>query len=233
MRLTTFRLALWITAFTCSWTAPSRSQTRPDATALAAQVQSFYDKTSSIQASFQQSYYYKLYQRSDSSRGKVVFKKPGKMRWDYAQPNGKVMVSDGRMLQVFEPGGKGADGSVEAPQMFEQAIDKHQLPAAFAFLMGTGRLAQDFHFRLIEAQGEHFRDGYVLELTPKTPQPQFEKIVFFVGAGKTQGVVHRIVVLDAAGNRNRFDFKNLKFNASVDPQRFQFRAPAGTRRITP
>ena len=74
---------------------PTAAQdTPPDpGRAVAAAVQSFYDQTTDVSASFHQTYVNRLYKRTDRSKGKVVFKKPGKMRWDYAKPNGKVIVA--------------------------------------------------------------------------------------------------------------------------------------------
>ena len=47
---------------------------------VAAAVQSFYDQTKDVSATFHQTYVNKLYQRTDRSSGRVVFKKPGMMR---------------------------------------------------------------------------------------------------------------------------------------------------------
>src|SRR5687768_9546747 len=90
------------------FTQSSAAQVAPavdgSADAVAAAVQGFYDQTRDVSAAFFQTYVNKLYQRTDRSQGKVVFKKPGMMRWDYDQPNGKVIASDGKMLRVYEPG---------------------------------------------------------------------------------------------------------------------------------
>lgn len=223
-----FLSATWLCAAALPVLAQPQAETPPlDAAAVAAQVQAFYDQNRTVQADFSQSYLYKIYQRQERSQGRVVFKKPGKMRWDYAQPNGKVIVSDGRLLQVYEPGDQAESG-----QLLEQKIDQHQLPAAFSFLLGKGKLVEDFHVRLLAAEGQAFRQGYVLELRPKKPQPQYERLVFYVGAGNSRGVVHRMLILDAAGNRNRFDFSHLRFDHEVSEERFHFRAPAKTRRVT-
>jgi outer membrane lipoprotein-sorting protein len=66
-------------------------------------VQSFYDQTKTLQAEFEQTRYTQLYDRYDRATGKVVFKKPGMMRWDYAQPNGQVFVSNGKKLLIYQP----------------------------------------------------------------------------------------------------------------------------------
>lgn len=208
-----------------SWAEPSVS-----ARDIAARVQSFYDETKTIQADFYQTYYHKLYDRYDRSKGHVVFKKPGMMRWDYDKPNGKVIVSDGHTIQVFDPGQDG-----EAPQLLEQDIGDNQLPQAFAFLTGKGRLDEQFRFRLLDPQRQGFKGGYVLELRPKVPSPHYDRILFYVqlvgSEGAQAGVVRRVLIIDPAGNRNRFDFSNMKFNRDVPDAVFHFVPPRGTHRV--
>ncbi|MCA9600957.1 MAG: outer membrane lipoprotein carrier protein LolA [Myxococcales bacterium] len=201
----------------------------PTARDVAAAVQSFYEQVSGVEAAFFQTYYHRLYDRYDRSKGKVAFVKPGKMRWDYAQPNGKIIVSDGAKLLVFEPGGAG-----EVPQLFEREMKAESLPQAFSFLTGTGKLEDSFTFRLLDAAKQGYADGYVLELRPKEPSPQYDRILFYVlkHEGAPSGVVRRVLIVDAAGNRNRFDFSNLAWNPKVTDARFKFAPPAGTRRIS-
>ena len=63
--------------------AAASAQTAPDPARLAlSAVQTFYDQTKDVSADFFQTYVNKLYDRTDRSQGHVVFKKPGKMRWD-------------------------------------------------------------------------------------------------------------------------------------------------------
>jgi outer membrane lipoprotein carrier protein len=197
------------------------------ARAVAQAVQAFYDQTRDVSATFHQTYVNKLYKRTDRSAGRVVFKKPGMMRWDYNKPSGKVIASSGKALTVFEPGEDGEPG-----QVIEQAISQAQLPQALAFLMGTGRLEDDFTFRLLDGSAEGFTSGDVLELRPRAPTPHFERIVFYVErAEAVRGLVRRLLIVDSTGNRNRFDFTGLKFNSSVDASVFKFTPPKGTRRV--
>lgn len=193
-----------------------------DARTVAATVQSFYDQTRTIQADFYQTHVNKLYNRTERSRGRVTFSKPGKMRWVYAQPAGNVIVGNGRRITVYEK---------EANQYFEQQMSDSQLPQALSFLTGTGRLEQDFTFRLLNAQQHGFAQGKVLELRPRSPSPHYERILFYVDAGRARGVVHRVLIIDHAGNRNRFDFSNFQFNRPVPDSEFQWTAPANAHRI--
>ena len=68
------------------------SEKGPSALQVAASVQSFYRQTKGVRAKFKQAYHHKFYGKTDRSNGRVLFMKPGKMRWDYAAPNGKVIV---------------------------------------------------------------------------------------------------------------------------------------------
>ena len=209
------------------------AQQELDADGVIARVQAFYDQTTTVQASFHQTYYLRIYDRYERSRGEVVFHQPGRMRWNYAAPNGKVIVSDGERLLVYEPPDEGESQG----QGFESQVGQSELPAAFSFLTGSGQLADQFSARLLDARRNGFPDGYVVELRPSSPSPHYERIVFYVrmvGEGDEQaGVVRRVLIIDSSGNRNRFDFSEMRFNRSVPASTFQYRFPAGTRRIQP
>jgi outer membrane lipoprotein carrier protein len=196
-------------------------------------VQSFYDQTKTLQADFEQTRYTRLYDRYDRANGKVVFKKPGMMRWDYAEPNGQVFVSDGKKLLIYQPPEEGE----KKGQLIERAAGEDQLPSAFSFLIGSGDLEKDFEVRLLEHGNDKFQDGYVLQLIPRRPTPNYEQLVFYVRTlthgGKRAGVVQRVLIIDSAGNRNRFDFAKFKFNRDVPDKRFSYRPPKGTERVTP
>jgi outer membrane lipoprotein carrier protein len=191
-------------------------------------VQSFYDQTKAVAARFHQTYFNRLYDRYDRSQGKVEFQKPGKMRWDYGAPNGKVIVSDGKRLVIYEPG----DTPGDPGQVFERPISESELPQALSFLTGTGKLANDFTFRLLDAKEQGFVGGFVLELMPKKASPHFERILFYVdSSAKRLGLVHRVLILDGSGNRNRFDFDEMLFNRPTAAQTFQYEPPKNARRI--
>lgn len=204
------------------------AQQRLDARGVGSAVQRYYDQSTVFSADFNQTYFNKLYGSYQRSNGRVFFKKPGKMRWDYAAPNGKIIVSDGTRIQYFEPGEAGQSG-----QMHEMPMRDSQLTGALSFLTGTGRLADQFTFRLLDARQQGYPAGYVLELTPRQATPHYERILLFVDATPAAlGVVHRVLILDSAGNRNRFDFRRMSWaTTSVRDEQFRWTPPRGTRRI--
>ncbi len=209
-----------------AWCAQVSAQDNtPTAQQVAAHVQAFYDQTRVVEASFKQRYFFKLHKRYDRSKGKVIFDKKGRMRWDYHN-DGKVIVSNGKKLKIYEPGEDSSPG-----QLIESPVNKNQLPIAFSFLMGQGKLRDQFKFRLLEEQKGF--DGHLLELRPHKNTPLFKRVIFLVGKDKLRGVVRRVMLIDAAGNINRFDFSGLKFNRKIPNKRFSIQVPKRTVVIRP
>jgi outer membrane lipoprotein carrier protein len=193
----------------------------PSADTIADRVQAFYDKTKTFSADFAQRYTIKAYNRSKDSRGKVVFEKPGKMSWRYAS-NGNRVVADGKILKVYED---------ENKQMYEQPMDQSQYPAALAFLLGGGSVKKSFSLKKEDATRMGFKGGWVLVGEPKEPTPAYQKLLLYVDAKTSQ--VRRVMLIDAQGNRNRFDFSNPTVNEKPLPDEFKFVPPKGTKVIKP
>lgn len=196
------------------------SQAETDATV--AKVQAFYDSTTSFFSPFTQEFFVKSHNVRKESKGKVTFAKPGKMAWDYENPAGNRVVSDGTVLKVYEAANK---------QMFEQNVDKSQYPAALSFLTGTGKLTDSFTFLMYPGASMNFPGGSVLVGTPKQANAAYTKVLFYVDSSTHH--VRRALIVDAQGNRNRFDFIEPKVNIPVDDGTFKLVPPAGTQVIKP
>jgi outer membrane lipoprotein carrier protein len=194
----------------------------PTALEVAARVQAFYDGTKTFQAAFTQSYFIKVQNKKKESKGRVAFEKPGKMSFIYDAPNGNRVVSDGTVIKVYER---------ESEQMYETPVGKSQYPAALSFLMGQGKLAKDFELRLLDPSTAKFEGGYVLEGTPKEATPAYQKMLLYVDGPTAQ--VRRVLIVDAQGNRNRFDFASPTVNQPIEPATFTFTPPKGTKIIRP
>lgn len=179
-------------------------------------VHAFYKDARDLRARFTQKYTYTVYGRTQVSSGRVFFKKPGMMRWDYQKPTPKVFVADGKELWVYEP---------EENQAFRRKLGSSQLPVALAFMAGTGDLRQEFNITVQTNVPSHF----TLELVPKLNEGDYKKVVLTVDR-KTYAVQTSTVV-DAVGNINRVEFIGMKTNVGLKDQGFNFSPPAGVRVI--
>jgi len=147
----------------------------------------------------------------------VKFKKPGLMRWDYAAPEPKSFVVDGKSLWVHQP----KDHNAFVNACFQQ----DGLTASVAFLWGQGKIKEQFDVKWFDGVFGDKTD-YHLELTPKSANAVFAKLILVVDP-KTSRVKQSIVV-DPSGNVNQFIYSNLKFNQNLGDKAFAFTPPEGT-----
>ena len=190
------------------------------AAAIVARVQKYYDATRDLKAKFDQQLT-SAARRPQTASGEVWLKKPGKMRWDYATPEKKLMVSDGTTLWVYMP---------EDEQAFKQSLSGNALPAQVSFLLGQGKLDKEFDASLTQVDG--LLPGEVaLKMVPKVGTAAYRYIVFVVDA-KT-GQVRRTIIYDQQGGTNTLRFSDVQQNKGIDDARFRFSPPAGTRILTP
>jgi outer membrane lipoprotein carrier protein len=188
---------------------------------IAERVQRFYDGAKTFQAQFSQRYTIFAYNKKKESQGQVAFVKPGKMSWRYTN-NGNRVISDGRLLKVYE---------AENKQLYEQEMSKSAYPAALSFLLGEGKLEASFTLKKLNAETLKFKGGYVLLAIPREPTPAYQKMLLYVD-GKTFQV-RRVLLIDAQKNKNVFDFSEPRVNLPVPASEFQFAAPAGTQVVKP
>src|SRR4051794_39311067 len=87
---------------------PPAPGTRLDLRAVVDRVQRRYDGAADFRARFGQTLTNAAFARKTSSGGEVLFKKPGRMRWNYDKPEPKAYVADGTTLWLYEPEDKQA-----------------------------------------------------------------------------------------------------------------------------
>ena len=94
-----------------------------------------YNGSASLQMRFEQ-HYRGGGQPSRTESGLLFLKKPGRMRWEYRHPEGKLFVSDGKYAWFYSP----AMNQVEKSSL--KMTDDVRAP--LAFLMGQLNFARDF-----------------------------------------------------------------------------------------
>lgn len=187
----------------------------PDVKALVDRVQAFYEKTDDFTASFRQEYTYKAFKRVQSSTGKVTFKKPALMRWEYEKPSPKTFVLAGDKVYAHDP---------EAMTLTKASIGTNQLSASVTFLWGKGKLADEFAIAQAPC-GQCV--GTLLELVPLKPDPRFQRIRLEVDP--KSAMVVKSTVVDPDGSENAITFVELKTNTGVGADFFKLSPPPGTQ----
>ena len=187
---------------------------QPSAQEVAAALQAKYDRIRDFSADFTQQYESGVLKRKLTERGKVQVKKPGRMRWDYTQPEKKVFVSDGSMIYLWVP----ADN-----QVTRSAVPKQdEATTAVLFLVGKGNLTRDFNVTF----APDAPDGtYGLRLDPKLPERDYDWLRIVVDKNSLQ--IRELTAADRQGGQSTFQFSNYKENAGLADNTFAFKIPKG------
>lgn len=178
---------------------------------VALRVQRQYEGVRDLQAEFSQSTHNAVLGdvpgEDVSARGRVVFAKPGRMRWVYESPEPSLVVSDGETLWIYDPTLKEVQVlSVDAGFLSGTAIQ---------FLLGEGQILESFNVSAGSCEG----DEVSLDLRPKQ-NASYERLELRVE--KASGAVLATSVLDLFGNRTDVVFERMQRNRSPDEGLFRF-----------
>ncbi len=194
-----------------------KSYNQADALAALGQVQTYYNRITTFQAKFKQVFTKKFHGDQPEESGIVYIKKPGYMLWDYLTPAKKMFLIDGKKAWMYEPASK---------QALWRDIKDSALPTPVKFLWGQGKLADEFHVKLIPNSKFAGKNQRVLKLLPKKRSPHYKSVLFVIDA---QGAVAASLVYDHEGNRNRIDFSSIETNKPIDDKKFAFTPPKGVQ----
>ena len=159
-----------------------------------------------------------------TEHGSFAMKKPSKMRWEYEEPERKLAITDGVTTWLYVPEDRevyrGSLGSLE------------EGGSTMLLLTGQIRLDRDFRSRRLsseEAGPQGVVGAEVLELKPRKPSPEFEKLVLAIDPGPP--TIRRLTIIDPLGDKMVFDFFDIDENVPLADELFRFEIPAGVEVI--
>ena len=178
-------------------------------------LQARYNKMSTLSAEFSQ-VHTERGQRERRESGRLLLKKPGKMKWNYTAPEEKLFISDGKYLFEYVKADNYATRS--------DVAESEDLRAPFAFLLGQGNLRREFRRIEFCKESPVTAGNKVLRLLPKTLQ-DFEELLIEFNPDNFQ--MARLSILKGSDERSDFIFSNVKENVSAPSAEFVFQAPPG------
>ena len=189
---------------------------------LAAALQKKIDGIRDFSTDFAHAYEGGVLKKQITERGHLLVKKPGKMRWDYMDPEKKEFVSDGLKMYSYIP----ADKQVIVSSV--PAQDEASTPALF--LAGKGSLTRDFTASLVDVPPGTAAGSRALKLVPKRRESEYEWLILVVDPGTL--AIRGLQTTDAQGGKSTFSFTNLKENVGLTDKEFAFRIPRGVDVVT-
>jgi len=198
--------------------APAPASAGDCAEAVTARVQARYDRMRDLEARFVQRSVSALAPSGERSSGRVVFAKPGRMRWSYETPEPSEVVSDGQTLWIYDPAAREAQKFAVGEQFMSGA--------AFQFLLGSGRIADSFRVSAQRCDGSRV----LLTLIPKS-EATYQALELEVDAAS--GEASATAMVDLFGNRTEVEFSELRYDRAPATSVFQFVPPADVRVLAP
>jgi outer membrane lipoprotein carrier protein len=191
----------------------------PDAHAVAQAVDERYNHLHTLQADFTEIYRGAGMERTES--GTLWLKKPGKMRWEYRSPKGKLFLSDGKDAWFYVPGER---------QVRRTAVKKlDDLRSPLAFLLGKTKLEKELQALSVAPDVAPLAAGnVVLRGVPKSLADRVNQVLLEITPEQWIG---RIIIEEVDGSVTEYRFSNQKENVAVPDGQFQFAVPDGVEVI--
>jgi outer membrane lipoprotein carrier protein len=171
-------------------------------------IEERYNKAKTIQADFIQTYTYRG--RKTTEKGTLYLRKPGRMRWQYAFPAGKLWVSDGEFVYSYDPDEKRVEKS--------KLKDAGDLRAPLAFLLGKLNFHDDFRQFQSSPEGP---DTKIVAL-PKSDKFPYTEVSF---VASPNFIIKHLTVKGADGSSMEYVFDNEKKDPLLTDALFKFTAP--------
>jgi outer membrane lipoprotein carrier protein len=192
--------------------APSSAQPTLTAAeeAILRRVDDHYNHLGSLEAQYTEHYLGMGLDRSET--GTLLLKKPGRMRWSYDQPTGKLFLLDGKYGWFYTP------GDTQAQRI--QAKELDDLRSPLRFLLGHTQLKKELdEISVYPAMG-----GFVITGVPKGMAQRVRELSLTV---TNAGAIDRMKIEETDGAVTEFTFTGMRENVPVADSMFRFTPPPG------
>ncbi len=146
-----------------------------------------------------------------SAAGKFYLQRPGKFRWDYAQPSEQVVLADGKQIWFYDK---------DLAQANVRDMDATLASTPAMLLSGGGSVSGQFDITALPANG-----GLKwFQLIPKHPNTDFQLVR--IGFDK-EGELASMFLADKLNQVTQLTFTHPTRNAKFPPDLFSFSPPPG------
>lgn len=208
--------ASMILAAAVAGAAGRRVETPPalpaDAVAEARAVEDALNGVRGLLATFTQTVESAGLPRPQIEKGTLSLLRPGRMRWEYEEPPGKLAVADGRKSYVYLP---------EERQVLVAPLDLEGTRSGVGLLLSRVDLVGSFEI----TWGPPTAGGpRPLQLKPRAPRPEYDRLLLVPGQDH---LVRVLTIVDPLGSRITYRFDRIRQVDTLDDGLFRFQAPPG------
>ncbi|MDA8162255.1 MAG: outer membrane lipoprotein carrier protein LolA [Desulfobacteraceae bacterium] len=184
-------------------------------------LQERYEKTNDIKADFIQETIPAGGYEKIRSEGKVYFKRPDLMRWEYIRPERQLIVTSNSEVYMYE------EDARQVTVLAREQFLSSEISRAFFF--GRGDIGKDFLIGPSELNGLDPR--WSLKLIPLENAGQVQTI--WVSLDPRTHLVKEMWLEDQTGGKIHLLFKNIEVNTAIKSSLFDFVPPKGVEIYRP
>lgn len=203
-------LLLLITLALCSFqTGKDAYVPMKDVAAFRSGIQKMAAATSSIKADFKQEKYLSILANKIESEGKIQFKKPNLLKWEYTVPYQYSIILNGKQL-IINDQGKVNSFDVASSQSFKQ-INELIINSV------QGNVLDEKQFNIQYLEG---KEKFLAKLTPKEEQMKKFLKEIWVYFDKDDFTVSSIKMIEPEDDYTLITFANKKMNENIPNEVF-------------
>lgn len=181
-----------------------------DTDALLNCVDQHYNRLTSLRARYTEHYAGMGLDRTES--GTLLLKKPGRMRWSYDQPEGKLFVLDGKFAWFYNP------GDAQVQRLPAKQLDDLRSP--LRFLLGHTQLKKEL-VKLTVTEDTH---GIHISGIPRGMEQRIQRLTLDVTPA---GEIQHMKLEEIDGAITEFAFTQVEENVPTREADFVFSPPDG------
>jgi outer membrane lipoprotein carrier protein len=178
--------------------------------AVVRRVDDHYNHLASLRAHYVERYTGMGMERAE--KGTLLLKRPGRMRWSYAEPVGKVFVLDGKFAWFYTP------GDAQATRVPAKQLDDLRSP--LRFLLGHTQLKKELDNLTVVVDGPGFRIAGV-------PKGMAQRVKLLTLGVTAAGAIETMRLEEVDGAVTEFAFSEMQEDVPVKDADFVFTPPAG------
>ncbi len=167
----------------------------------------------SLQADFVQTYYSSSVRAPLIEKGRLYIQKPGWMRWDYTDPEKKTFLIKDSLYQEYYP---------EDKQLVQKSLSEEEGEADILGLLTGTRSIQDHYTVESTSFPTDNKSVHQLKLIPRENDP--DNYILLEVDAKTW-LILKAVSFDWAGNKQEFQFSQIKGDISLPKDTFELKLP--------
>ncbi|MCK4707140.1 MAG: outer membrane lipoprotein chaperone LolA [Gammaproteobacteria bacterium] len=172
------------------------------------QLKSFLKNSINFEATFSQSLFDENGIELQFSAGKFSLQKPGKFSWDYDEPYHQIIMSNGKLIWMFDS---------ELEQVIIKPVDSSLSKTSMVLLFNETDIDKDFKvLKLDVVHGVNW-----LELTAIDQDSEFNSILI----GMKDNLIASIKLIDGFGQTTVIKFTDISTSHEFKKNRFEFVIP--------